>query len=123
MRRIAAIILSSIFLASASAITRAQGSTSHRPRERKAYCEDDLRLKSATFPADDILDVLLGTPEAYDLSSELSDLHREDKRRLFSVMTIRDLKAGETDYLVFGNPPMSGADNDWFWIARRRSGR
>ena len=77
----------------------------------------------ARKPADDVLDALLRTPEAREASSELADLNREERRALFEVVSVHVTDSREVDELVLGHYPMSGADNDWFWLVRPLHGR
>jgi hypothetical protein len=69
------------------------------------------------------LDALLRTPEAREAADALAGLDREGLRKIFSVVKVHLSNSREEDEVVLGSPPMSGADNDWFWIVRRLPGR
>lgn len=86
------------------------------------YQEND-PFKSALPPADDVLNALLSTPEARNATDRLAGLDREGLRRKFSVVKVHLSDSSEEDEVVLGSDPMSGADNDWFWIVRRLLGR
>jgi hypothetical protein len=88
-------------------------------RERTTFCADDESFNHASLPTDDVLDALLRTSQAKVLSGELEKLDREERRKLFRSVPVHLTGSDQSDYLVLGKPPMSGADNDWFWIVRR----
>jgi hypothetical protein len=79
-------------------------------------------FKHAHPPTNDELDALLRTREARDAADQLKKLNREQLRNIFSVVRIYIADLDEIDDLVLGSGPLSGADNDWFWIVRRAGG-
>jgi hypothetical protein len=85
------------------------------------YQEND-PFAHARPPADDILAALLKTPEARENEGALAGLDREELRKLFSVVEVHLAGSEEADEVVLGHVPLSGADNDWFWIVRRQDG-
>jgi hypothetical protein len=89
-------------------------------REPSSFARDDDErgFKNAKPPSDVVLDTLLSTPEAKEESERLGQLNREEKRKLFSAVKVYLAGRNEVDEVVIGNSPMSGADNDWFWIVR-----
>ncbi len=96
------------------------GGATHRP---KVFAPDDenLGFDDAAPPSDILLDALLKTEEAKgdgETREVLSSLDRESQRKLFQVVRVDLGKAGEEDYIALGNGPMTGADNNWFWIIR-----
>jgi hypothetical protein len=80
-------------------------------------------LENARPPSDDILDALLKKVEADELSSEIEDLSREQKRALFEIVRVNLGPPAEGDYVVHGKPPMIGADCEWFWVVRVKQGK
>jgi hypothetical protein len=82
------------------------------------YVEND-PFKHALPPTDDVLNALLKTPQALQAADALAKLDREELRRTFSVVKVHLSDSSEDDEVVLGSVPMSGADNDWFWIIRR----
>ncbi|HEX8713694.1 MAG TPA: hypothetical protein VF730_17595 [Terracidiphilus sp.] len=86
------------------------------------YQEND-PLAHGRPPSDAVLPALLNTPEARENAGALQKLSHEDLRKIFSVVKIRLSDSNEVDEVALGHDPMSGADNDWFWIVRRSPGR
>lgn len=82
------------------------------------YVEND-PFKHALPPTDDVLNALLKTPQALQAADALAKLDREELRKTFSVVKVHLSDSTEDDEVVLGSDPMSGADNDWFWIVRR----
>jgi hypothetical protein len=72
----------------------------------------------AGAPSDAVLDALLKTPEAKLNWDRLQRLNRGELRRLFLVVRVHLKDASETDEVVLGKYPMSGADCFWFWFVR-----
>ena len=105
-----------------AAVDYGQGQTGHKSlqTEPSSFSRDDENrgFKNAQPPSDAVLDALLKTPEADEMREELEKLDHEDLRSLFGVVKTHLKNASETDEVVIGNDPMSGADNDWFWIVR-----
>jgi mRNA-degrading endonuclease RelE of RelBE toxin-antitoxin system len=92
--------------------------------EGSSFCADESEdFQSARPPTNVVLDVLLKTPGAKDVSAELEKLDREEQRKLFRAVRVHLSETDPTDYLVVGSYPMSGADNDWFWLVRQTQNR
>jgi hypothetical protein len=104
------------------AVEFARGQTRNKPlpAEQSEFepNDDDYGFKGAQRPSDAVLDALLKTPEADEMREQLEKLDREDLRSLFGVVKVHLRDLNETDEVVIGKDPMSGADNDWFWIVR-----
>jgi hypothetical protein len=109
-----------------AAVGFVHGQTRHKPLQAgpsSFYPDDEDRgFKDAQPPSDAVLDALLKTPEADEMREELEKLDREDLRSLFSVVKAHLKNSNEIDEVVIGKDPMSGADNDWFWIVRVMGG-
>jgi len=94
------------------------GSAIHRPT---IFAPDDENrgFDDATPPLDLVLDALLNTAEAKhdgETGEALAKLDRESQRKLFQVVRVDLGNAKEEDYIALGGGPMTGADNNWFWI-------
>ena len=75
--------------------------------------------ESLQFPASlspEILAVLLKTRQAGEGLEFASDRERADPAQLFRATEVHLSSSEGVDLVVLGIPPMSGADNDWFWI-------
>ena len=81
---------------------------------------DNSVFHNAPLPSDAVLDALLKTPEARESADELQKLRREEQRNLFRVVEVHLAKQDEVHWIVSGSGPMSGADNDWFWVVREK---
>jgi hypothetical protein len=79
-------------------------------------------FEDATFPSDVVLNALLRSEEAND-TKEIANYDRESLRKLFTVARVDLGNAKEEDYIALGTQPMSGADNNWFWIVRVVEGK
>jgi hypothetical protein len=97
--------------------------TSKGPTYFSPDYEESDPFKHALPPTDDVLDSLLRTPQAQAAADALAGLDREELRKKFSVVKIHLSDSSKEDEIVLGSDPMSGADNDWFWIVRRLRGR
>jgi hypothetical protein len=100
------------------------GRANHRPR---VFAPDDenLGFDRAAPPSDILLDALLNTAEAKDDGGDdaVKRLDRESQRKLFQVVRVDLGRPAEEDYVVLGSGPMTGADNNWFWILRVHEGK
>jgi hypothetical protein len=100
--------------------------TAQRTSKEPVYFSPDYEendpFKHALPPSDDVLNALLRTPEARDAADRLEGLDRDGLRKIFSVVKIHLSDSSEEDEVVLGSLPLSGADNDWFWIVRRLPG-
>ena len=84
--------------------------------------ENNLGFEDAKLPSDAVLDSLLQTKEAKE-EDRLVSYDRESLRKLFTVVRVDLSKANDENYIVMGSPPMSGADNIWFWIVQVKQGK
>jgi hypothetical protein len=93
------------------------------PRSFYEECDDDDKDRPCLFDhpvplPDNILDALRATEEARFLPGDLKNYDRDGFAHLFKAIVIHLGNPNELDYVVVGFPPMSGADNTWFWIVR-----
>jgi hypothetical protein len=103
----------------AARIAIAQTSRAKPPTERTVYSEYSDESFDDFLPLpENLLNVLLATAEAREMSRELQGLDRNELAKLFSAIEVHLDDRGKQDYLVLGKSPMSGADCDWFWIVR-----
>ena len=98
----------------------AQSASAKLPMEPSTFYPDDGNrgFDLANPPSDAVLDVLLKTPEAKENWDRLQKLNRDELRKVFLVVRVHLIDTNETDEVVLGKFPMSGADCDWFWIVR-----
>jgi hypothetical protein len=85
--------------------------------------DENAGLKDAAPPTDIVLNALLKTAEARLTGTRLTELDRESQRKVFRVAQVDLGDAEEKDFIAVGSKPMTGADNEWFWIVRVRQGR
>jgi hypothetical protein len=86
------------------------------------YPDDENRgFDSADPPSDAVLDALLATPEAKEMSDRKMDVDRVALRKLFEAVPVDLGGTSKNSYVVLGRFPMSGGDCDWFWIVRTGS--
>src|ERR1017187_6822560 len=71
--------------------------------------------------SEDVLKVLLATPEAKLMEDQLRGFDRERLLQLFRAVEVHLSDSADVDYIVAGHSPMSGADCDWFWIVHGRA--
>ena len=69
----------------------------------------------------EVLKVLLATPEAseaVDSALDSADPRRTHPASLFMGAEVHLSSADEVDLVVCGRPPLTGADNVWYWVVR-----
>jgi hypothetical protein len=64
------------------------------------------------------LKALLQRKEIRDNLRGLADSDRNNLAQFFSAAEVHLSEADQIDLVVMGKPPMSGADNTWFWVIR-----
>jgi hypothetical protein len=109
-----------ICILSAAGLAIPQSSSSKPQTEPSIFYPDDGNrgFDGAHPPSKSVLDALLKTPEAKENWNRLQKLTREELQQLFIVIRVHLKDSDETDEVVLGKDPMSGADCDWFWIVR-----
>jgi hypothetical protein len=125
MRRPAKIVLTLTCFLYGIGSTVCQTSARNATIEPSNFCPDDSKrgFEHAEPPSDAELDALLKTREAKEMSDRLANFDRERLRKIFRVAEIHLSDSPERDKMVLGSDPLSGADNDWFWVIRFVSGR
>jgi len=75
-------------------------------------------LKHAVSLSPAVLKVLLNTQAGRVGLQSAKDSERRHPERLFQAAEVHLGGPEETDLVVVGQAPMSGADNTWFWVVR-----
>jgi hypothetical protein len=91
----------------------------HEPTVFSAEDEDTSAFRNALPPSNAVLDALLKTTEAQQSADELQKMGREEQRELFHVVPMHLSRPDEVDWIVLGSGPMSGADNEWYWVVHQ----
>jgi len=63
-----------------------------------------------------VLRVLLKSPEVRDTLQDAKESAQHATSQLFTTAEVHLGPAKEIDLVVYGISPMTGGDNDWFWI-------
>jgi hypothetical protein len=98
--------------ASASACSAQNGCT----HKRSFNGEQDSCLDKAPSPSKSVVASILATKEASETFAEMEPADRTGVPNLFKGLTVHLRSQQQKDMIVRGDPPMSGADNIWFWI-------
>lgn len=85
------------------------------------YCEDG---GPATYPLDAnflpkaVVDSVMNAPDSKEMleGEKPSDVTPE---KLLHAAKIHLSSDGVTEFMILSSPPLSGADNSWFWIVRQ----
>jgi len=98
----------------------AQNSIPHESKEPTVFQPDDENegFDNADPPSNDVLNSLLKTAEARQMSAKLENLDHEQLRKLFEVVKVHLGDSRELVEVVLGHSAMSGVDSNWFWIVR-----
>jgi len=116
MERTAKTVLAAVFALIASAVCVAQGQKAS-VGEQTSFSEGaPAQHPVALSPG--VLKVLFETQEARQVLNFASDSTQDDPARLFRATAVHLSRPDETDLVVIGVPPMSGADSGWFWVVR-----
>jgi len=84
-------------------------------REQTTFSEQDPIQELVALPRG-VLGILLRTKEVRDELRVASDLERRNPVQLFRASEVHLEGSDEVDLVVAGVVPMSGADNDWYWV-------
>jgi len=98
-------------------VPQAMYSQSHQTSSRVFGEADDSGSKPAHLTKS-ILATLLATKEAEAGRSWVNQNPGKDPNVLFKAFPLSLSGSPEKDYVVWGQAPLTGADNDWFWIVR-----
>jgi hypothetical protein len=115
-RTVCVLVSASIAIGTATAQTAKH--MQREPSTSSPESGDESVFHNAPLPSDAVLDALLNTKEATESADALNKLGREEKRKLFRTVKVHLAKQNEVDWIVSGSGPMTGGDNDWFWVVR-----
>jgi hypothetical protein len=107
-----------VLLAGMACIATAQSA----PAGEQMSFSEDAPLQHTVALSPDVLEVLFQTQEARQALNFASDSTQDHPARLFRATEVHLSRPDETDLVVIGVPPMSGADCGWFWIVRLTRG-
>jgi hypothetical protein len=104
------------FIAAFVFFARGQTTPSSKPvAERTYFNESEMSEYCVTLPPD-ILQAVLKTKEVEEALSHASREKQNNPIKLFLGAKIHLSTQARVDWVVKGVFPLSGADNDWFWI-------
>lgn len=86
--------------------------------QEQATFSDDQPIQHAVPLVPEVLGELFQRDEVKEGLDLANDAQRRDPARLFRAAVIHLHTIDESDLVVIGLPPMSGEDDDWFWIVR-----
>jgi hypothetical protein len=107
-----------VWIAVSAAMAQSAKQAQREPSIFSPEYGDENVFHNAPLPSDAVLDALLNTKEAKGSADELNKLGRDEKRKLFRAVKVHLAKQDEVDWVVSGSGPMTGGDNDWFWVIR-----
>ena len=84
-------------------------------REQTVFHEDEEFQHPVPLPSK-ALEALLRTKEVKNALEFASKEQRDDPSGLFQAAEVHLRGLNEVDLVVEGFPPVSGADNTWFWV-------
>jgi hypothetical protein len=85
--------------------------------EQTDFCADELPERPVPLPKS-VLKLLLARQEVQDSLSLGTDEQQAHPARFFHASKVHLGPDDEVGLVVIGSPPISGADNDWFWVVR-----
>jgi len=89
--------------------------TANTTREQTVFFESQPFQHAVPLPQS-VLRELLRTKEVKESLDSASPEHKSNPSQLFVASEVHLSGPDEIDLIVRGIPPVSGADNDWFWI-------
>lgn len=95
--------------------TVAQGQGTAPAREQTVFHEYEPFQHDVPLPPK-VLHALLRTKEAKEALESAREDQRNNPSQLFQAAEVHLRGLDEVDLVVQGFPPVSGADNTWFWI-------
>ncbi len=98
-------------------IAGAQIERSGPNQEQTFYNENNPIAHPASVPAS-VVKILLQRKEVKDSLNSAHCVSQADAVRLFRATEVHLGPPNETDLLVAGIFPVTGADNDWYWVVR-----
>lgn len=112
MRRTLQTVFAAALVLAAGFVCEAQGQTAQLSFSEDTPVQHPVALRP------DVLRALFETQEARQVLNFASDATQDDPARLFRAAEVNLAGGGETDIVVIGVPPMSGAEATWFWVVR-----
>lgn len=111
--RRAVLILVAVIVA--DGVLVAQGQKAQPVRDQTLFSEEGT-LQNQVALSPNILKILLKTRQARQGMQFASDAEENKPAELFRAAEVHLGRRDEVDLVVIGVPPMSGADNGWFWL-------
>jgi hypothetical protein len=108
------ICIACVFLVLIVGFLTAPGQSAQRAPEQTIF-SDEHPIQHPVPLSRDVLAALLKTENARGV---VDGSHTDKPAELFRAAEVHLGDPDEVDLIVTGVPPMSGADNDWFWIVR-----
>jgi hypothetical protein len=99
----------------ATGVSIAQAPEATLAREQTIFHEYEPVEHAVPLPPQ-VRKALLRTKEVKQALEFASKEQRDDPSQLFEAAEVHLRGSGEADLVVEGYPPVSGADNAWFWI-------
>lgn len=93
------------------------GQSTPPAREQSIFNENNPILRPVSLPPG-ALKALLQRKEVRDNLREMADPDRNNVAQFFTAAEAHLGDGNQTDLVVVGKFPMSGADNTWFWVIR-----
>ena len=110
------LLLGALLALSSTTAGYAQKKSTTQPEET-GFCGDDLPKHLVPVPKD-VLKLLLAREDVQDALSLATNEQKAHPSRYLHAAEIHLGPEDETDLVIIGSSPLSGADNDWFWIVR-----
>ena len=98
-------------------IACAQTQSNGRNQQQTIFDENNPIAHPLSVPAD-VVKILLQRKEVKDSLNSARGVTQADAVRLFRATEVYLGRPNETDLLIAGTLPVTGADNDWYWVVR-----
>jgi hypothetical protein len=89
--------------------------------KNQTFGEENLGSMEAVRIPNSVVDALIASKEAAAGRSWARNNPGKDLNLLFKAFPVSLSGSREKDYVVWGQQPLSGADNDWFWVVQTTS--
>jgi hypothetical protein len=107
------VAIAALAVAALTSTCLAQNECAHK---RSFDGEQDPCFDKAPSPPPSVVASILATKEASETFADMEPTDRANVPNLFKSMMVHLRSQHQGDMIVRGDPPMSGADNTWFWI-------
>ena len=109
-------------------VVAVQGQKTQRAREQTRFSQDYGNPNQHAVPVSpEVLKVLLKAPEVKETLEEATESAQQNPAQLFTAAEVHLGPANEVDLVVYSIFPLTGGDNDWFWVvlfgAKKPQGR